>query len=159
MARSFSLSTSWATYSFTYAATATVSDASLRLNLASAAGTIWIDNVSVKSSSSPPPPPPPPPPPGGAKGVSLRPFAEYWGANVNGMKSDFADMAAAGITWARIDTKYSASPNPAFDAAVQAALHAAREKPAPGFGLITKDPATLRTTYWPAYYAYRDLVF
>ena len=31
-------------------------------------------------------------------------------------------------------------------------------EPAPGFGLITKDPATLKTTYWPAFYAYRDLV-
>jgi hypothetical protein len=32
-------------------------------------------------------------------------------------------------------------------------------EPSPGFGLTTKDPATLRTTYWPAYYAFRDLVF
>jgi hypothetical protein len=53
--RSFSLSTSWATYSFTYPATTTVSDASLRFNLASATGTIWIDNVSVDSGSPPDP--------------------------------------------------------------------------------------------------------
>ena len=37
------------------------------------------------------------------------------------MNSDFADMNAGNITWARIDLYKTASPNPAFDAAIQAA--------------------------------------
>lgn len=32
-------------------------------------------------------------------------------------------------------------------------------EPAPGFGMTSKDPSTLRTQYFPAFYAYRDLVF
>jgi hypothetical protein len=55
------------------------------------------------------------------KGVSLRPFAEYWGSNTAGMNSDFADMKAGKISWARLDLFHTASPNPAFDAAIQAA--------------------------------------
>jgi hypothetical protein len=64
---------------------------------------------------------PPPPPPGNTKGVSMTPFAEFWGSNVEGMRSDFADMVAGGIGWARIDLRWTSAPNPAFDAAVQAA--------------------------------------
>ena len=37
------------------------------------------------------------------------------------MNSDFADMNAGNITWARIDLYKTDSPNPAFDAAIQAA--------------------------------------
>jgi Carbohydrate binding domain/Glycosyl hydrolase catalytic core len=59
--------------------------------------------------------------PSAGKGVSLRPFAEYWGSNTAGMNSDFADMKAGKISWARMDLFKTASPNPAFDAAIQAA--------------------------------------
>ena len=55
------------------------------------------------------------------KGIALRPFAEYWGGNTAAMNGDFADLNAGNITWARIDLFYTASPNPNFDAAVQAA--------------------------------------
>ena len=55
------------------------------------------------------------------KGISLRPFAEYWGGNTAGMASDFADMRAANISWARMDLFKTASPNLAFDTAIQAA--------------------------------------
>jgi len=59
--------------------------------------------------------------PSNGKGIALRPFAEYWGSNAAGMNSDFADMKAANISWARIDLYTTASPNPAFDIAVEAA--------------------------------------
>ena len=57
----------------------------------------------------------------GGKGVALRPFVQYWGSNRAGMDSDFADMKAGGITWARIDLFNTASPDPNFDYAVQSA--------------------------------------
>jgi exo-beta-1,3-glucanase (GH17 family) len=62
-------------------------------------------------------------PPGtsSGKGIALRPFAEFWGSNTEAMNSDFADMNAGNITWARIDLYKTDSPNPAFDAAIQAA--------------------------------------
>jgi hypothetical protein len=55
------------------------------------------------------------------KGVSLRPFAEYWGRDRAGMDADMRDLRNAGITWARIDLYYTSSPNPAFDAAIASA--------------------------------------
>jgi len=57
----------------------------------------------------------------GGKGVALRPFVQYWGSNRAGMDSDFADMKAGGITWARIDLFNTPSPDPNFDYAVQSA--------------------------------------
>ena len=57
----------------------------------------------------------------GGKGVTLRPFVQYWGSNRAGMDSDFADIKAGGITWAGIDLFNTASPDPNFDYAVQAA--------------------------------------
>ena len=59
--------------------------------------------------------------PSTGKGLSLRPFAEYWGSNTAGMNSDFADMRAGNISWARMDLFKTPSPNPAFDTAIQAA--------------------------------------
>ncbi len=57
----------------------------------------------------------------GGKGVALRPFVQYWGSNRAGMDSDFADIKAGGISWARIDLFNTASPDPNFDYAVQSA--------------------------------------
>ena len=51
----------------------------------------------------------------------MRPFAQYWGSNRAGMDSDFADMKAGGITWARIDLFNTSPPDPNFDYAVQSA--------------------------------------
>jgi hypothetical protein len=55
------------------------------------------------------------------KGVSLRPFAEYWGTNRAGMDADLAELNAAGVRWARFDLVYTSTPSAAFDAAVSAA--------------------------------------
>ncbi|HWT22786.1 MAG TPA: DNRLRE domain-containing protein [Solirubrobacteraceae bacterium] len=60
-------------------------------------------------------------PAGGPKGVALRPFAEYWGADATAMRGDLDDLRAAGATWARIDLYKTDPPSPAFDAAVEAA--------------------------------------
>jgi hypothetical protein len=57
----------------------------------------------------------------GGKGVALRPLVQYWGSNRAGMDSDFADLNAEGISWARIDLYYTSSPDPNFDYAVQSA--------------------------------------
>jgi hypothetical protein len=62
-----------------------------------------------------------PTPAGGAKGVALRPFAEYWGANIAAMRGDFEDLRSLGATWARLDLYRTDPPDPAFDAAVEAA--------------------------------------
>jgi len=63
-------------------------------------------------------------PAGGPKGVALRPFAEYWGADAAGMRGDFEDLRAVGATWARLDLYRTDPPDPAFDAAVEAARSA-----------------------------------
>jgi hypothetical protein len=68
------------------------------------------------------------------------------------MNSDFADMNAGNITWARIDLYPTVSPNPAFDAAVQGGqshnvnLLVAVHKTAPSNDLGTEaDRAVYRT--------------
>jgi hypothetical protein len=59
--------------------------------------------------------------PVGTKGVALRPLVQYWGSNTAGMNSDFNDLNGANVTWARLDLVKTSSPDPNFDAAVQAA--------------------------------------
>ena len=41
-----------------------------------------------------------------AKGISLQQLIEYWGPNARGVNSDFADMQAAGASWARVSLPY-----------------------------------------------------
>jgi hypothetical protein len=44
-----------------------------------------------------------------AKGLSMQKLIEYWGANARGINSEFADMQAAGATWARVSLPYGAA--------------------------------------------------
>jgi Carbohydrate binding domain/Cellulase (glycosyl hydrolase family 5) len=55
------------------------------------------------------------------KGAALRGFAAYWGTNTVGIDSDFADMLAGDMRWARVDLSWSTTPIAAFDAVVQTA--------------------------------------
>ena len=44
-----------------------------------------------------------------AKGLSMQKVIEYWGADARGINSEFADMQAAGATWARVSLPYGAA--------------------------------------------------
>ena len=39
----------------------------------------------------------------------MQKLIEYWGANARGINSEFADMQAAGATWARVSLPYGAA--------------------------------------------------
>jgi hypothetical protein len=132
-----SIATNWQSFTVTYAAALSQTDASLHFNLAAAPGQVWLDNVSIvispalsaTPSGGPPPsasPAPsatatPQPVAPNAKGVALRPFIQYWGSNAAGMNSDLADLKSGGITWARIDLYKTSTADPNFTQAVQAA--------------------------------------
>src|SRR3954470_22028310 len=56
-----------------------------------------------------------------AKGLSMQKLIEYWGANARGINSDFADMQAAGATWARVSLPYGAAGAAGMSRVVSAA--------------------------------------
>ena len=120
VSRTHNLTTSWQAFNFTYTPTASIADASLRFNLASTTGSVWIDGVSLADSDTTPTPIPTPPP-AQAKGVVLRSFVEYWGGNRAGMDADLTDLKNGGVTWARFDLNYTSSRNPSLDAAIESA--------------------------------------
>ncbi len=56
-----------------------------------------------------------------AKGLSMQKLIEYWGANARGINSEFADMQAAGATWARVSLPYGAAGAAGMSRVVKAA--------------------------------------
>jgi Glycosyl hydrolase catalytic core len=78
-------------------------------------------NVITPVAPVTPVPPPVDSTPVAWKGVAIGDVAHFWGGYRAGMDSDFADMNAGDISWARVDLYYSSTPDPNFDAAVQIA--------------------------------------
>ena len=56
-----------------------------------------------------------------AKGLSMQKLIEFWGANARGINSEFADMQAAGATWARVSLPYGAAGSAGMARVVSAA--------------------------------------
>jgi hypothetical protein len=59
--------------------------------------------------------------PGRGKGVALYDFLEFWGDDAAGMRTAFAELKAAGVTWARLHLAYGPRASTRMAAAAQAA--------------------------------------
>ena len=107
-----SVGTAWQTFTFRSLPSATAT-AFLGFNLAAATGKVWLDAVWVQYGTAAATT---------GKGVAWWDPVEYWQSNHAGIDSDLTDMAAGGISWARVNLQYSLTPSADFDFVVQDAL-------------------------------------